>query len=109
MQPLIQKNASTQVEQMAELLSDKPACNVFKQRLLEAGKGSPYEVSTQWKLAHTQQDACAAGCRLPAAVDSGLTAAPKALHFQIGIAARARMPCAPNIRTTLSVPDSLRR
>lgn len=61
-QPLVQKNASNQAEQMVELLSDKPACDVFKQRLLEAGKGSPYEGATQWKLAHTQQDACAAGC-----------------------------------------------
>lgn len=62
MQPLVQKNASNQAEQMVELLSDKPACDIFKQRLLEAGKGSPYEGATESKLAHTQQDACAAGC-----------------------------------------------
>lgn len=62
MQPLVQKTASNQAKQMAALLSDKPACEVFKKRLLAAGEGSPYEGATQWKLAHTQKDACAIGC-----------------------------------------------
>ncbi len=62
MQPLVQKTASNQAKQMAALLSDKPACAVFKKRLLAAGIGSPYEGATQWKLVHTQKDACAAGC-----------------------------------------------
>lgn len=62
MQLVVQKDASIQAKRTAELLSDKPDCEVFKQRMMEAGKGSPYEGTTQWKLAHTQQDACAAGC-----------------------------------------------
>jgi hypothetical protein len=63
MQPLVQKDASIQAKRMTELvLSDKPGCEVFRERMKEAGKGSPYEGATQWKLVHTQQDACAAGC-----------------------------------------------
>jgi hypothetical protein len=62
MQPLVQKDASVQAKRMTELLSDKPACEVYKERMREAGKGSPYEGATQWQLVHAQQDACAAGC-----------------------------------------------
>lgn len=63
MQPLVQKDASAQAKRMTEMvLSDKPECAVFKERMEDAGKGSPYEGATQWKLVHTQQDACAAGC-----------------------------------------------
>jgi hypothetical protein len=62
MQPLVQKDASIQAKRMTELLSDKPACEIFKERMKEAGKGSPYEGTTQWRLVHAQQDACAAGC-----------------------------------------------
>jgi hypothetical protein len=63
MQPLVQKDASAQAERMIEMvLSDKPGCAVFRERMQEAGKNSPYEGATQWKLVHTQQDACAAGC-----------------------------------------------
>jgi hypothetical protein len=63
MQPLVQKDASAQARRMTEMvLSDKPECAVFRERMKEAGKGSPYEGATQWKLVHTQQDACAAGC-----------------------------------------------
>ena len=62
MQPAVQKDATRQAERMTELLSDKPACASFKERMREAGKASPYEATTQWKFVHTQQDACAAGC-----------------------------------------------
>jgi hypothetical protein len=62
MQPLVQEDASIQARRMTELLSDKPACEAFKERIREAGKGSSYEGATQWKLVHAQQDACAAGC-----------------------------------------------
>ena len=61
-QPIDQKNAMNQAKQMAGMLSDAPACRAYKNRLLEAGKGSPYEGATQWKLVHTQRAACAAGC-----------------------------------------------
>lgn len=62
MQPLVQKDASNQAKRMTELLSDKVECEVFKQRMLEAGKHSPYDGTTQWELVHAQKDACAAGC-----------------------------------------------
>lgn len=63
MQPLVQKDASGQAKRMTEMvLSDKPECAVFRERMKEAGEGSPYEGATQWKLVHTQQDACTAGC-----------------------------------------------
>jgi hypothetical protein len=63
MQPLVQKDASTQAKRLSDMvLSDKPECEVFRERMKEAGKGSPYEGTTQWKLVHTQHDACAAGC-----------------------------------------------
>jgi hypothetical protein len=63
MQPLVQEDASVQAKRMTEMvLSDKPECAVFRERMKEAGQGSPYEGATQWKLVHTQQDACAAGC-----------------------------------------------
>lgn len=63
MQPLVQKDASAQAKRMTEMvLSDKPECAVFRERMKDAGKGSPYEGATQWMLVHTQQDACAAGC-----------------------------------------------
>lgn len=62
MQPLVQKDASGEAKRMTELLSDKPACIVYKKRMLDAGRGSPYAGMTQWKIVHTQKDACAAGC-----------------------------------------------
>jgi hypothetical protein len=63
MQPLVQKDASAQAKRLTEMaLSDKPECAVFRERMKEAGQGSPYEGATQWKLVHAQQDACAAGC-----------------------------------------------
>jgi hypothetical protein len=46
------------------VLSDRPECQVFRERMKEAAKGSPYEGATQWKLVHTQQNSYAAGyCR----------------------------------------------
>jgi hypothetical protein len=37
---------------MTELLSDKPGCEAFKERMREAGKGSPYEGrrSESWSM-----------------------------------------------------------
>lgn len=61
-QPLVQKAALNQANGMAELLSDRAACAVFKERMREAGKSSPYQGATQWKRVHTRQDACSAGC-----------------------------------------------
>jgi hypothetical protein len=62
MQPLVQKDASDEAKRMTELLSDRPECAVYKKRMLDAGKGSPYAGMTQWKIVHTQKDACAVGC-----------------------------------------------
>ena len=63
MAPIVQKDASAQAKRLTDMvLSDKPECAIFREQMKEAGKGSPYEGATQWKLVHTQQDACAAGC-----------------------------------------------
>jgi hypothetical protein len=62
MQPIVQKDASGEAKRMVQLLSDRPECEVYKRRMLDAGRGSPYAGMTQWKIVHTQRDACAAGC-----------------------------------------------
>jgi hypothetical protein len=54
MQPLVQRDAFIQTMRMTEMLSDGPTCRVFKERMLEAEKGSPYEGSTEWKLMHNR-------------------------------------------------------
>jgi hypothetical protein len=63
MQPLCQKNASAQAERMIKLtLLDKPECQPFKDQMREAGKGSPYEATTQKLFIMAQQGASKAGC-----------------------------------------------
>jgi hypothetical protein len=48
MQPLVEKDASAQSERMIRLdILDKPECQILKDRMGEAGKGSPYEAVTQ--------------------------------------------------------------
>jgi hypothetical protein len=63
--PLVLKDASAQAERMVAYLSDKPECEIYKARMREAGKGSPYEATTQRGFVQTQQDACKAGCCKP--------------------------------------------
>ncbi len=62
MQNLVEKDASHEVDGLIALVANKPECEVYKQSLREAGKGSPYEGSTQLKISHARQDACKAGC-----------------------------------------------
>ncbi len=59
--PLVLKDASAQAERMVAYLSDKPECEIYRARMREAGRGSPYEATTQRGFVQTQQDACKAG------------------------------------------------
>jgi hypothetical protein len=61
-EPLVQKDASAQAERMVGFLADNPDCEIYKTRMREAGRGSPYEATTQRGFVQTQQDACKAGC-----------------------------------------------
>ncbi len=63
--PLVLKDASAQAERMVANLSDKPQCEIYRTRMREAGKGSPYEGTTQRGFVQTQQDACKADCCKP--------------------------------------------
>jgi hypothetical protein len=66
MDPLMQKDASAQAERMITLVvADKPECEIFKTHMREAGKGSPYDATTQKGFVTTQQEACKAGCCKP--------------------------------------------
>jgi hypothetical protein len=62
MQNLVEKDASHEVDGLIALVANKPECEVYKQALREAGKGSPYEGSTQLRISNARQDACKAGC-----------------------------------------------
>jgi hypothetical protein len=59
MQPLAPAHASEPAERMIKLvLLDKLECQPFKDQMREAGKGSPYEATTQKLFVQAQQDAC---------------------------------------------------
>jgi hypothetical protein len=53
MAPLVQKDASRQVEGLIRTIDDRPACRAYIERLRDAGRGSPYEgateVSVRWR------------------------------------------------------------
>ena len=63
--PLVQKHASAQAERMVGFLADNPECEIYKARMREAGRASPYEATTQRGFVQTEQDACKAGCCKP--------------------------------------------
>ena len=65
MAPLVQKDASMQARKLIDKLEDRPECEVYKQRLRDVGKASPYEGATQLAISHAWQDAGAAGCEKP--------------------------------------------
>jgi hypothetical protein len=66
MDPLVEKDASAQAERMITLVvADKPECEAYKKQMREAGKGSPYDASTQKGFVTTQQEACKAACCKP--------------------------------------------
>jgi hypothetical protein len=60
--PLVQKDASMQARKLIDKIEDRPECEVYKQRLREVGKASPYEAMTQRDLQSAYQDAYKAGC-----------------------------------------------
>jgi hypothetical protein len=62
MAPLVQKDASRQVEGLIRTIDDRPACRDFIERLRDAGRGSPYEGATEMTIAHTYDAAGKAGC-----------------------------------------------
>src|ERR1700685_270015 len=63
--PLVQKDASMQAGKLIDKVEDRPECEVYKQRLREVGKASPYEATTQRDLLTAYQDAGKAGCVKP--------------------------------------------
>jgi hypothetical protein len=63
--PLMQKDASMQAGKLIDKIEDRPECEVYKQRLREVGKASPYNATTQRDLQSAYQDAYKAGCGKP--------------------------------------------
>jgi hypothetical protein len=62
MAPLVQKDASRQVEGLIRNIDDRPDCQAYIQRLRDAGHGPPYEGATEMIIAHTYDAAGKAGC-----------------------------------------------
>lgn len=62
MAPLVQKDASRQVERLIRTIDQRPECLRYIQSLREAGHETPYEGATQWAIAHTYDAAGKAGC-----------------------------------------------
>jgi hypothetical protein len=65
MAPLVQKDASRQVEGLIRIIDDRLACLRYIERLRETGRGSPYEGATEMTIAHTYDAAGKAGCVEP--------------------------------------------
>ena len=64
-EPLVQKDASAQAERMVGFVANNRECEIYKARMREVGRASPYEATTQRGFVQTQQDACKAGCCKP--------------------------------------------
>jgi len=62
MAPLVQKDASRQVEGLLRNIVDRPDCQSYIQSLRDAGHGSPYEGATELVIVHTYDAAGKAGC-----------------------------------------------
>jgi hypothetical protein len=65
MAPLVQKDASRQVEGLIRTIDNRPACWGYIEHLRDAGRGSPYEGATEMAIAHTYDAAGKAGCVSP--------------------------------------------
>lgn len=65
MEPVMQRDASAQARYMADLITNRPECTEYRNRMPEAARGSPYEGATQLKFVQTQQDADKAACIKP--------------------------------------------
>jgi hypothetical protein len=59
---LIEKDASRETGGLIAKLKTGPECNVYRRRLADAGKGSPYEGATQHTIVWTYKEAGEAGC-----------------------------------------------
>lgn len=62
MAPLVEKDASKQVEGLIRTIDDRADCQDYIQRLRDAGHGSPYEGATEMVITHTYDAAGKAGC-----------------------------------------------
>jgi len=62
MDPLVPKDASRQAEGLIRTLEPRPECDVYKDRLREAGRGPPAAGTTQWMIGQTYSAAGKAGC-----------------------------------------------
>jgi hypothetical protein len=62
MAPLVQKDASRQVEGLIRTIDGRSACRGYIERLRDAGRSSPYEGATEMMIAHTYDAAGKAGC-----------------------------------------------
>lgn len=65
MAPVMQKDASHQTEGLIRTLDNRPECQVYIERLREAGHGSPYDGGTEYVVVHTYDSAGKAGCVKP--------------------------------------------
>lgn len=65
MSNLVEKNASHQTEGLIRNLQQRPDCRQYIDALREAGRGSPYEGATEYRIGHVYQDAQHAGCEKP--------------------------------------------
>jgi|SRR5690242_12464227 hypothetical protein len=65
MSNLVEKNASHQTEGLIRNLQHRPDCQQYIDALRQAGRGSPYEGATEYRIAHVYQDAQRAGCEKP--------------------------------------------
>ncbi|HEY1805181.1 MAG TPA: hypothetical protein VGG45_11975 [Terracidiphilus sp.] len=65
MSNLVEKNASYQTEGLIRNLQQRPDCQQYIDALRQAGRGSPYEGATEYRIAHVYQDAQHAACERP--------------------------------------------
>ena len=62
MAPLAPKDASHQAEGLIRTLDDRPECQLYIDRLREAGHGPPAAGATQYAMVHADDAAGKAGC-----------------------------------------------
>jgi hypothetical protein len=65
MSNLVEKDASHQTEGLIRNLQQRPDCQRYIKALREAGRGSPYEGATEYRIVHVYRDAQRAGCEKP--------------------------------------------
>ena len=59
---LVEKDASQKTEGLIRTLQQRRDCQQYIDALREAGRGSPYEGATEYRIVHVYQDAQHAGC-----------------------------------------------